>query len=64
MNRRIALLLLLALCALAAPLAAQDATPEATTETTAAALPFQILVPQVLNQIPHSTTSSSPWPAS
>jgi glutamine cyclotransferase len=61
MNRRIALLLL-ALCALAVPAMAQDATSEttpptdATAEATATALPYEIFVPQVIAQIPHQTT--------
>ena len=62
MNRRIAVLLTAAFCTLALPVVAQESTPEttppaeATAEATATPLPYQIFVPEVLNQIPHSVT--------
>lgn len=58
MNRRIAFLLTAALCALALPAFAQEATPESTPPAEATATPpsYQIFVPEVLNQIPHSVT--------
>lgn len=58
MNRRIAALLIAALCSLALPVWAQEATPETTppAEATAEPRPYEILVPQMLNQIPHSVT--------
>ncbi|MBL8145031.1 MAG: glutaminyl-peptide cyclotransferase [Anaerolineae bacterium] len=58
MNRRLIALLTAAVCALALPALAQEATPETTppAEATAPPLPYEIFVPQVLNQIPHSVT--------
>jgi glutamine cyclotransferase len=56
MTRRIVLLILLAVCALAAPVVAQDATPEATPEATPDGPIVSVFVPQVVNQIPHSVT--------
>ncbi|MFN8377993.1 MAG: glutaminyl-peptide cyclotransferase [Anaerolineae bacterium] len=62
MNRRFAVLLTAAICTLALPVFAQDSTPEttppaeATAEATATPLPYEVFVPQVLNQIPHSVT--------
>jgi glutamine cyclotransferase len=56
MNRRIAFLMAAALCALAVPAAAQDATPETTPETTPVGPVVEILVPQIINQVSHSTT--------
>ena len=62
MNRRLIALLTAALCALALPAFAQDATPEttppaeATAEATAPPQAYEVFVPQVLNEIPHSVT--------